>query len=122
MVEPLAVGVHACRRGGVAPGRSVAVLGAGPIGLLAMQAAAAYGAAPVICSDVLATRLARAESLGAVAVNAGSSDPVAAVRAATGGDGPDVVIETAGDGRHHCAGDADGAYRRSGGAGGASAD
>ena len=52
MVEPLAVGVHACHRGGVAPGQSAAVIGAGPIGLLAMQAAAAYGVYPVVCSDV----------------------------------------------------------------------
>ena len=32
MCEPLSVGVHACRRGEVCPGKSVAILGAGPIG------------------------------------------------------------------------------------------
>lgn len=32
MCEPLSVGVHACRRGDVCPGKSVAILGAGPIG------------------------------------------------------------------------------------------
>jgi threonine dehydrogenase-like Zn-dependent dehydrogenase len=34
MCEPLSVGVHACRRGGVSPGKTVAILGAGPIGEL----------------------------------------------------------------------------------------
>jgi L-iditol 2-dehydrogenase len=95
MVEPLAVGVHACRRGGAQPGRSAAVLGAGPIGLLAAQAAAAYGAWPVVCTDVIPERLRRAEQLGLVAINGGAPEAVAAVGEATNG-GPDVVIETAG--------------------------
>jgi len=95
-VEPLAVGIHACRRGGVGPGASAAVLGAGPIGLLALQAAAAYGAYPVVCTDLMPFRLALAAQLGARPVEAAAGDPVLAVRAATGGDGPDVVIETAG--------------------------
>ncbi len=96
MVEPLAVGVHACRRGGIAPGQSAAVIGAGPIGLLAAQAAAAYGAHPVIVTDVVASRVALAEKLGMIAVDAGKADAVEAMRAHTEGMGPDVVIETAG--------------------------
>lgn len=96
MVEPLAVGIHACRRGGVGPGTSAAILGAGPIGLLALQAAAAYGAYPVICTDLVPFRLALAARLGAIAVEAAAGESVQAVRGATGGDGPDVVIETAG--------------------------
>jgi L-iditol 2-dehydrogenase len=96
MVEPLAVGVHACRRGGVAPGKNVAVLGAGPIGLLAMQAARAYGAHPVVCTDVVPFRLALAEQLGAIAVDASENRAAEAIREATDGQGPDVVIETAG--------------------------
>jgi len=96
MVEPLAVGVQACRRGGIAPGHSAAVLGAGPIGLLAAQAAAAYGAHPVVVTDVIPLRVALAEKLGLAAVDAGKEDPVEAMRRATDGKGPDVVIETAG--------------------------
>jgi L-iditol 2-dehydrogenase len=96
MVEPLAVGVHACRRGGVAPGQSAAVLGAGPIGLLAAQAAAAYGAHPVVVTDVIAARVERARQLGFIALEAGSEEAVAAIRSGTDGAGPDVVIETAG--------------------------
>jgi len=96
MVEPLAVGVQACRRGGIAPGHSAAVLGAGPIGLLAAQTAAAYGAHPVVVTDVIPLRVALAEKLGLAAVDAGKEDPVEAMRRATDGKGPDVVIETAG--------------------------
>jgi len=95
MIEPLAVGVHACRRGGVAPGRSVAVLGAGPIGLLAAQASAAYGAYPVVITDVIQPRLELAGELGISAVNAAEEDAVEAIREATDG-GADVIIETAG--------------------------
>ncbi len=96
MVEPLAVGVHACRRGGVQPGQSAAVIGAGPIGLLAAQAAAAYGAHPVIVSDIIAPRLERARKLGALAVDAQREDAAERVRDFTDGKGADVVIETAG--------------------------
>jgi L-iditol 2-dehydrogenase len=95
MIEPLAVGVHACRRGGVQPGRSAAIIGAGPIGLLAAQAAAAYGAWPVVCTDVIPERLRLADRFGMGAVDAAGPDAVQAVRAAAGG-GADVVIETAG--------------------------
>jgi L-iditol 2-dehydrogenase len=95
MVEPLAVGIHACRRSGLAPGQSAAVLGAGPIGLLAAQAAAAYGAFPVIVTDVVKPRLELARKLGLVAVDAQGEDAVAAIRDHSGG-GADVVIETAG--------------------------
>jgi L-iditol 2-dehydrogenase len=96
MVEPLAVGVHACHRGGVRPGQTTAVLGAGPIGLLAAQAAAAFGASPVVCTDVVPSRLARARQLGLQAVEASPTEVVAEVRARCNEVGPDVVIETAG--------------------------
>lgn len=96
MVEPLAVGVHACRRGGLQPGQSAAVLGAGPIGLLALQAAAAYGAHPVIATDVIPFRLDLARKLGALPLDASQADVPSAVRDLTDGRGADVVIETAG--------------------------
>ena len=96
MVEPLAVGIHACRRAGLAPGQSAAVIGAGPIGLLAAQAAAAYGAHPVVVTDVIAPRVELARKLGFLAVDAAAEDPVPAIRRAAPPDGPDVIIETAG--------------------------
>lgn len=45
MCEPLSVGVHACRRAGVSPGKSVAILGAGPIGARLKSAQRSFGGA-----------------------------------------------------------------------------
>ena len=63
LIEPLSVGVWACRKAGVKPGDQVLVTGAGPIGLLAGLVARAAGARPVIC-DINPVRLARASQLG----------------------------------------------------------
>lgn len=53
LLEPLSVGIHACRRGGVAAGDTVLVLGAGPIGLVTMLAAKAMGADKVLITGEL---------------------------------------------------------------------
>jgi L-iditol 2-dehydrogenase len=63
LIEPLSVGVWACRRAGVALGDQVLVTGAGPIGLLCALVARATGAQPTIC-DINPDRLARARRLG----------------------------------------------------------
>jgi 2-desacetyl-2-hydroxyethyl bacteriochlorophyllide A dehydrogenase len=63
LVEPTSVALHAARRGDVA-GRTVAVVGAGPIGLLAAQCARAEGAAAVLVSDTRADRVELAMQLG----------------------------------------------------------
>ena len=68
LMEPLSVGVWACRKAGVSAGDRVLVTGAGPIGLLAMQCALAYGATEVIVSDVNERRLALARRTGATRV------------------------------------------------------
>lgn len=65
MVEPAAVALHACRRGGLAPGERVLVFGAGNIGLLVIQAAKALGAARVVVTDLVAPKLELARRLGA---------------------------------------------------------
>ena len=65
LLEPLSVGVWACRKGHVAAGSRVLVTGAGPIGLVAVQTALAFGATEVIVSDVNPARLALARELGA---------------------------------------------------------
>jgi threonine dehydrogenase-like Zn-dependent dehydrogenase len=97
MAQPLAVALHAARRGRVGPGRSCAVIGVGGIGALIVAAAAALGADPVIAVDIADGRLGTAASLGAaLTVNAGRDDAVAAVRAATGQQGAHVVIEASG--------------------------
>ncbi|CAH2269397.1 jg16423 [Pararge aegeria aegeria] len=65
LLEPLSVGIHACRRGGVTGGDVVLVLGAGPIGLVTMLAAKAMGASKVLITDILQSRLDVAKELGA---------------------------------------------------------
>lgn len=65
LAEPLAVGVHAVRRAGIRVGDRVAVLGAGPIGLLALAVAKEAGATTILATDVLDYCLDRAKSLGA---------------------------------------------------------
>jgi threonine dehydrogenase-like Zn-dependent dehydrogenase len=64
-VEPLAVGVHAARRGGVAPDEEVVILGAGPIGLFTALALRHEGVERIVLADLAADRLALAERLGA---------------------------------------------------------
>jgi L-iditol 2-dehydrogenase len=65
LMEPLSVGIWACRKAGVAPGDHVLVTGAGPIGLLAQQCALAFGATAVTVTDVSEARLELARRTGA---------------------------------------------------------
>jgi L-iditol 2-dehydrogenase len=65
LMEPLSVGVWACRKAGVSAGDRILVTGAGPIGLLAMQCAIAFGATEVTVSDVNERRLEVARRTGA---------------------------------------------------------
>ncbi|MCU6707927.1 alcohol dehydrogenase catalytic domain-containing protein [Paenibacillus sp. J5C_2022] len=65
LVEPFAVGVHAVRKAGISAGDKVAILGAGPIGLLAMAAAKAAGATTLLVTDVMDYALESASYMGA---------------------------------------------------------
>lgn len=65
MCEPLSVAVHACRRANIGPETSVLVLGAGPIGLVTMMAARAFGAPRIVIVDVDDNRLSVAKDIGA---------------------------------------------------------
>jgi len=82
--------------GGIRPGDVVAVFGAGPVGLLAMQSAQLFGPARVFAVDRVDYRLALAAELGAERVNVDTSDPAEQLRALTDGRGPDVVLECVG--------------------------
>jgi threonine dehydrogenase-like Zn-dependent dehydrogenase len=86
-------GWYGARRGRITPGDTVAVVGLGPVGLMAVQAAFVLGASAVFGVDPVASRRATAASLGAVPVE--SADPKGAIRAATGG-GVDVAVEAVG--------------------------
>ncbi len=90
LLEPLSVGVWSCRRAGVAPGARVLVTGAGPIGLVAAQAAVAFGAAEVVVTDVNEHRLALAKQLGLTPLD------VTTTSLADAGFEPDVLIECSG--------------------------
>lgn len=74
MCEPLSVGVHACRRANVGPETNVLIMGAGPIGLVTMLAARAFGAPRIVLVDVDDYRLSVAKELGADAVVKVSTD------------------------------------------------
>ena len=63
--EPMSVGVMACNRAGLRPGQRVAIMGAGPIGLITLLVAKAYGAATALITDVSTTRLEKAKQIGA---------------------------------------------------------
>ena len=96
MMEPLACGIHAVRRGRLKPGETVVIVGAGPIGLMVLQAARAFGAANRIVLDIETHRLEMAQELGATQViNPELEDPRQTVNRVQEG-GADVVIEAAG--------------------------
>jgi succinate semialdehyde reductase (NADPH) len=79
------------------PGESVAVIGAGGVGSNIIQIARLFGAAEVIAVDIVDEKLEAARRLGATqVVNAADDDPVAMVRALTGGRGVDVAFEALG--------------------------
>ena len=95
LIDPASIALHVANRGNVVPGDTVAIIGAGPIGLLAGDAARIRGAARVIIVG-RGSRLAKAATLGFEIVDTATSDPVQAVRAMTDGLGADVVLECAG--------------------------
>jgi threonine dehydrogenase-like Zn-dependent dehydrogenase len=97
LVEPLAVGVHAVRWARMPPESSVAVVGAGTIGLMTLLAARALGAGPVYVLARHDHQAALAAELGAERVIRGQGeDAIAELRELTGGRGADLVVETVG--------------------------
>ncbi|MEZ4718215.1 MAG: alcohol dehydrogenase catalytic domain-containing protein [Caldilineaceae bacterium] len=95
LLEPLGVAIHAVDLAKIKVADSVAIIGAGPIGLFVLQLAKLSGAEPIYISDKFDWRLELAASYGAIPVNCDKTDPVAFVREATGGRGVDVAIEAA---------------------------
>ncbi|WP_454253075.1 2,3-butanediol dehydrogenase [Pseudomonas sp. Marseille-Q7302] len=99
LIEPTAVTVYATHRGGVKPGDSVLVAGAGPIGQLQVLAARAAGATRIFLVDLNDNRLEMAHRLmeGLITLNPGSTDVLREIRARTaGGVGVDVAFECVG--------------------------
>jgi S-(hydroxymethyl)mycothiol dehydrogenase len=105
--SPAAVGLLGCgvmaglgaaiNTGGVGRGDSVAVIGCGGVGAAAVVGAHLAGASTVIAVDLDDRKLEWAKKLGATdVINAGTGDPVEAIRELTGGHGADVVIDAVG--------------------------
>jgi alcohol dehydrogenase len=94
--DVMGTGYHAVAHAGIRAGDTVAVLGLGPVGLCAVQAARAAGAAGVFAIDTVEERLAMAARFGATPIPLTEQDPKRTVRAATDG-GADIVVDAVGD-------------------------
>jgi 2-desacetyl-2-hydroxyethyl bacteriochlorophyllide A dehydrogenase len=96
IAEPLTIALHGLHRLQLKAGEHIAIFGAGPIGVLAAQAALSYGAVPVMI-DLVAERLALAESLGVKhTVNIEKDNLAKAIAEITGGRGCECVMEASG--------------------------
>lgn len=100
LLEPFSVGLHAMKRGRVAPSDRVLVTGLGPIGLLAAQAARLYGVKEIYGTDIIPFRQKLAREMGVTRVIDPAQEPVAErLKELTDGEGVDVIIETSGNAR-----------------------
>ncbi len=98
MIEPLAVAVHAIRQAGDVKGLKIAVLGAGPIGILVAQVAKGMGAESVMITDVSDLRLSKAKECGVeYCINTKVNDFGDAMIQSFGPDKADVIYDCAGN-------------------------
>lgn len=91
LLEPLSVGVWACQKASVTVGSRVLITGAGPVGLVSLQTALAFGSQHVTVSDVNPSRLALARELGATQTIDPRSDSLQDLP-----ESPDVLLECSG--------------------------
>jgi len=97
MTEPASVALHALRRTGVDAGDNVAILGAGPIGIILAQWARICGAGRVFLTDIADDKLDVAKEYGFTdRINSAREDAVRRVIEETDGRGADICIEAAG--------------------------
>ena len=97
ITEPLACVLHGVEEANVKLGDTVAVIGAGPIGLLHLLTVKKMGAEKIVMIDLVDERLNVAKELGAdETINAGKENSVEKVQQLTGGYGADIVIEAIG--------------------------
>jgi threonine dehydrogenase-like Zn-dependent dehydrogenase len=94
--DVLSTALFAAELADIAAGDTVAIVGCGPVGLLAVRAALARGAGAVFALDAVASRLAIAERFGATPVRIDDHAAIGFVRERTGGRGADAVIEAVG--------------------------
>jgi len=96
LIEPLAVGFHAANTGGAKAGQKALVFGAGCIGLVSILALRAKGVETVYAVDMLDSRLAVAETIGATAAIHFDKQDVIQTASAVAPGGFDLIIETSG--------------------------
>lgn len=89
-------GYHGCELADVRPGETVAVYGAGPVGLMAAYSALLRGASSVFAVDRVAERLNKAKDIGAIPINFDEGDPVTQIRERTEGEGTDKGVDAVG--------------------------
>jgi len=92
----LATGLFAAERGEIRVGDTVAVIGVGPVGLMAVMCAQLFGPARVFAVDTVGDRLELAAELGAIPLDARAVNPQAEIQRHTGGFGADAVLECVG--------------------------
>jgi threonine dehydrogenase-like Zn-dependent dehydrogenase len=94
--DVLTTGYYGVALADLEPGQIVGVIGCGPVGFFAVQAARVLGAGPVIGIDPVPERLALVRGQGAIGIDPASGDLKAAVREATEGRGVDLAVEAVG--------------------------
>jgi threonine dehydrogenase-like Zn-dependent dehydrogenase len=95
LIEPLAVGYHAIRRGRIGPRDRVLVIGGGPVGQACLLAAVRQGASRVVVSEPNASRRKLSDALGAITLDVITPERIPAVTEALGGP-PTVVVDAVG--------------------------
>ena len=92
----LSTGFFGVERAEIKPGDVVAIIGAGPVGLMATMCAQLFGPSRIFVVDMIDSRLEMARNLGGIAINASQVDPVEEIQNQTGGIGADASIECVG--------------------------
>jgi Threonine dehydrogenase and related Zn-dependent dehydrogenases len=97
MLEPMGVAAHGVLSGEIG-GKSIAIYGCGPIGLMGVGIASACGASRIFAIDLFEEKLAVAKQMGAdVTIQVGKDNAEEIIRKATGGEGVDVVVDFTGN-------------------------
>jgi glutathione-independent formaldehyde dehydrogenase len=96
LADSFPTGYHGCDLAGVAPGETVAIYGAGPVGLMAAYSALLRGASRVFVVDRVPERLAKVREIGATAVDFSQGDPVQRIKDQTRGAGTDKGVDAVG--------------------------
>ncbi|MGA7911958.1 MAG: alcohol dehydrogenase family protein [Candidatus Dormiibacterota bacterium] len=92
----LSTGFFGAERAEIKPGDNVAIIGAGPVGLMATMCAQLFGPAKIFVVDMVDSRLEVAQELGGIPINPNSRHPIEAIESQTGGIGADSSIECVG--------------------------